>query len=102
MVHIVIFYINKKFKVTYIRYVEDYLVASKTLNDNDAIFEKLNSLHEKIGFTRELEKKIQLPFLYIMITKDKTKSQRKSIGKQILLGNTYITNRFVIRSGKLT
>ena len=42
-------------QVTYIRYVDDCLVISKTLNDNEAIFEKLNSLHEKICFTREVE-----------------------------------------------
>ena len=32
-------------QVTYISYVDDCLVISKTLNDNEAIFEKLNSLH---------------------------------------------------------
>ena len=52
----------------YIRYVDDCLVKSKTLNDNEAIFEKLNSLHEKICFTREVEENNKLPFLDIMIT----------------------------------
>ena len=55
-------------QVTYIRYVDDCLVKSKTLNDNEAIFEKLNSLHEKICFTREVEENNKLPFLDIMIT----------------------------------
>ena len=42
------------------------------MNDNEAIFEKLNSLHEKICFTREVEENNQLPFLDILITNDNT------------------------------
>ena len=60
-------------QVTYIRYVDDCLVISKTVNDNEATFEKLNSLHEKICFTRVLKENNQMLFLDIMITKDKTK-----------------------------
>ena len=33
------------------------LVMSKTVNDNEDIFENLNSLHEKVCFTREEERK---------------------------------------------
>ena len=39
-------------QVIYIRYVEDCLVISKTESDNKATFQKLNSFHEKISFTR--------------------------------------------------
>ena len=60
-------------QIIYIRYVDDCLVISKTVNDNETIFEKLNSLREKIFFTREVEENNQLPFLDILITKDKTK-----------------------------
>ena len=73
-------------QVTYIRYVDDCLVISKTLNDNEAIFEKLNSLHEKICFTREVEENNQLPFLDIMIIKDKTKFLTKNYRKTTFTG----------------
>ena len=33
-------------QVTYIRYVDDCLVKSKTLNDNEAIFESSSSLEQ--------------------------------------------------------
>ena len=35
-------------QVICIRYVDDFSVISKTMNENEAIFEKLNSLHEKV------------------------------------------------------
>ena len=73
-------------KVTYNRHVDDCLVISKTLNDNEAIFEKLNSLHEKICFTREVEENNQLPFLDTMIIKDKTKFLTKIYRKTTLTG----------------
>ena len=60
-------------QVVYIRYVDDCLVISKTENENGAIFRKLNSLHEKISFTKEVKKNKQLPILDILIKKDKTK-----------------------------
>ena len=61
-------------QVVYIRYVDDCLVISKTKSENAAIFQKLNSLHEKIPFTREVEENNQLPFLDISIIKDKKAS----------------------------
>ena len=48
-------------QVTYIRYVDDCLVISKTVNDKEAILEKLNSLNKKICLTREVEENNQLP-----------------------------------------
>ena len=73
-------------QVTYIRYVDDCLVISRTVNDNKAIFEKLISLHEKICFTREVEENNQLPFLDIMIIKDKTKFLTKIYRKTTFTG----------------
>ena len=73
-------------QVTYIRYVDDCLVISKTLNDNEAITEKLNSLHEKICFTREVQENNQFPFLDIMIIKDKTKFLTKIYRKTTFTG----------------
>ena len=59
-------------QVVYIRYVDDCLVISKTESENEDIFQKLNSLHKKISFTKEVEENNQLPFLDILIIKDKT------------------------------
>ena len=56
------------------------MVISITINDNQAIFEKLNSLHDKISLTREVEENNQLPFSDIMIIKDKTKFLTKIYG----------------------
>ena len=37
-------------QVVYIRYFDDCLVTSKTENENEVIFQKLNSLHKKTIF----------------------------------------------------
>ena len=51
----------------YLRYMDDCLVISKSREDSDALFEKLNSLHEAISLTKEEESNNTLPFLDILI-----------------------------------
>ena len=46
---------NLSSQAIYIRYVDDCLVISKTEKDNENIFQKFSSLHQKISFTREVE-----------------------------------------------
>ena len=60
-------------QVLYIRYMDDCLVISQSEIVNDALFRKLNALHEKISFTKEVEINSQIPFLDILITKSKVK-----------------------------
>ena len=57
----------------YIRYMDDCLVISQSEEVNEALFCKLNALHEKISFTKEVEINNQIPFLDILITKSKAK-----------------------------
>ena len=88
-------------QVTYIRYVDNCLVISKTLNDNEAIFEKLSSLHKKICFTKEEEENNQLQFLDIIITKDKTKFLTKIYRKLTFTGQYLHYQSFCSRKWKV-
>ena len=60
-------------QVLYVRYMDDCLVISQTEKKNEALFSKLNSLHEKISFTKEIEQDNQIPFLDILITRGEEK-----------------------------
>ena len=53
----------------YIRYMDDCLVISQSEKANENLFRKLNSLHEKISFTKEVEINSEIPFLDILIKK---------------------------------
>ena len=55
------------------RYMDDCLVISQTAKVNEALFCKLNMLHEKISFTKDVEINDQIPFLDILITRSKAK-----------------------------
>ena len=57
----------------YLRYMDDCLVISKSKVDSDILFEKLNSLHKAISFTKEEESNNALPFLDILITREHDK-----------------------------
>ena len=70
------------------------------MNDNEALFDKLNSLHENCCFTREVEENNQLPLLNILMTKDKTKFLTKIYRKATFTGNTFITNLFDVKNEK--
>ena len=58
-------------QVLYIRYMDDCLVISQSEKVNETLFCKLNALHEKISFTKEVEINSQIPFLDILIKKGK-------------------------------
>ena len=77
------------------------MVISKTLNDNEAITEKLNSLHEKICFTREVQENNQFPFLDIMIIKDKTKFLTKIYRKTTFTGQYLNYQSFYSKKRKI-
>ena len=52
-------------QVLYLRYMDDCLVISQTEKINEALFCKLNMLHGKISFTKEVEIFDQIPLLDI-------------------------------------
>ena len=87
-------------QVVFIRYIDNCLVISKTESENEAIFQKLNSLNEKISFTREVEKNNQLPFLDILITKDKTNFLTNVYRKTTFTGQYLHYQLFVVRNKK--
>ena len=51
--------------------MDDCLVISQSEKANEILFHKLNSLHEKISFTKEVEINSETPFLDILIKKSK-------------------------------
>ena len=51
----------------YIRYMDDCLVISQSEKANENLFRKLNALHEKNSFTKEMDINSQIPFLDILI-----------------------------------
>ena len=53
----------------YIRHMDDCLVISQSEKANESLFRKLNALHEKIYFTKEVEINSEIPFLEILIKK---------------------------------
>ena len=50
--------------------MDDCLVILKSREDNDALFDKLNGLHEGISFTKEEESNNTLPILDILIIRE--------------------------------
>ena len=53
--------------------MDDCLVISQTEKVNEALFCKLNMLHEKLSFTKDVEVNDQIPSLDILITRSKKK-----------------------------
>jgi len=54
----------------YIRYMDHCLVISQSERVNKTLFCKLNTLHEKVSFTKEVEINSQISFLDALITKN--------------------------------
>ena len=66
------------------------------------VFLKLFFLHEKISFTKEVEKIKQQPFLDILITKDKTKILTNAYRKIKLPGQYFHYQYFCSTKQKLS
>ena len=80
-------------QIIYIRYMDDCLVISKTKEENEVLFDKLNSLHSMISFTREIEENNELPFLDILIMKNNINFQTTIYRKTTFTGQ-YLNYRF--------
>ena len=51
----------------YVRYVDDCFIISNSEKVSSLLFDKLNSVHNSIKFTKEIETNNQLPFLDVLI-----------------------------------
>ena len=51
--------------------MDDYLVNSQTEKVNKTFFCKLNVLHEKVSYTKEVENNNEFPFLDKLVQKKK-------------------------------
>ena len=49
--------------------MDDYLVISKTKEDNKILFDELNRLHTMISFTSKIQENNELPIMEILIEK---------------------------------
>ena len=85
----------------YIRYMDDCLVISQSEEVNEALFSKLNALHEKISFTKEVEINNQIPFLDILITKSKAKFLTSLYRKPSFTGQYLHFQSFCTRKRKI-
>ena len=57
----------------YVRYVDDCFVISDSIKVSDLLFERLNSLHSAIKFTKENEENDQILFLDVLIKRNDNK-----------------------------
>ena len=72
-------------------------MISKSREDNDALFDKLNGLHEGISFTKEEESNNTLPFLDILFILENDRFLTTVYRKASFTGQ-YIFSPFVVRN----
>ena len=80
--------------------MDDCLVISQLEKVNETLFCKLNVLHKKISFTKEVSINSQIPFLDIFITKSKERFLTSLYRKPSFISNICISNLFVLKKEK--
>ena len=76
----------------YCRYVDDCFILFKDKNDCSEMFKTFNTLHASISFTMETEENNILPFLDVLITRQRSKFVTTVYRKQTFTGQ-YINFR---------
>ena len=87
--------------ISHIQYMDYCLVVSKTGDDSKILFDKLNSLHRVVLFTREMEVNIELSFLSLLITRRNGKLKTFIDEKNIIYLSIFNCQSFCIKRRKI-
>ena len=80
----------------YRRYVDDIICCFRNSNDARLFFEYLNSCHPNIKFTMETEKRGQLPFLDVLLSKQSASDRQGSFITSVYLKRHTLVSSLII------